>query len=143
VVAGNVWGSCDVCREEVPDMRCSSCRRWLHALCCSPAALTPAEFPHDMQQWTCPACSAANTVRGSSSSKQTFPYSITSTVGRHTVHLQKPLDAPLHALQPGSVPWPYCCCIVPWPAGCIFYCLLLLLLLLLFLNCPAAGCVTA
>jgi hypothetical protein len=62
VVAGNVWGACDVCREEVPDMRCSSCRRWLHALCCSPAALTPAEYPHDMQQWTCPACSATNTV---------------------------------------------------------------------------------
>jgi hypothetical protein len=61
-VTGNVWGSCDVCREEVPDMRCSSCRRWLHALCCSPAALTPAEFPHDKQQWTCPACSAVNTV---------------------------------------------------------------------------------
>jgi hypothetical protein len=63
VVTGNVWGSCDVCREEVPDMRCSSCRRWLHALCCSPAALTPAEYPHNMQQWTCPACSAVNTVR--------------------------------------------------------------------------------
>lgn len=43
-------------------MRCSSCQRWVHALCASPAALTPAEYPPDMA-WTCPGCGAANTTK--------------------------------------------------------------------------------
>lgn len=43
-------------------MRCSSCHRWLHALCSSPAALTPTEYPAD-QHWSCPCCGADNTVR--------------------------------------------------------------------------------
>lgn len=42
-------------------MRCSSCHRWLHALCCLPAALSPREYPAD-QHWTCPCCSADNEV---------------------------------------------------------------------------------
>jgi hypothetical protein len=43
-------------------MRCSSCHRWLHALCSLPAALTPTDCPEDTY-WTCPCCSAVNTVR--------------------------------------------------------------------------------
>jgi hypothetical protein len=42
-------------------MRCSSCHRWLHALCSLPAALTPTEYPADTS-WTCPCCGANNTV---------------------------------------------------------------------------------
>lgn len=42
-------------------MRCSSCHRWLHALCSSPAALTPTDYPSD-QDWSCPCCGANNTV---------------------------------------------------------------------------------
>jgi len=49
-------------REEVPNMRCGSCHRWLHALCSIPAACTPLEYPAD-QHWTCPCCGADNTVR--------------------------------------------------------------------------------
>eukprot|EP00775_Hariotina_reticulata_P007949 gene7949-8147_t len=41
--------------QEVPDMRCGSCQRWLHALCSTPSALSPAEYPPDMA-WTCPGC---------------------------------------------------------------------------------------
>lgn len=70
-VCANVWGVCDVCREEVPDMRCSSCRRWLHALCSNPPALTPAEYPYDMKHWNCPACGAANTVSNTSAAAGT------------------------------------------------------------------------
>lgn len=42
-------------------MRCSSCHKWLHALCSLPAALTPSEYPSD-QSWTCPCCGADNMV---------------------------------------------------------------------------------
>jgi hypothetical protein len=43
-------------------MRCCGCQRWLHALCCSPPALTPADYAHE-QPWTCPCCGASNMVR--------------------------------------------------------------------------------
>jgi hypothetical protein len=43
-------------------MRCSSCHRWLHALCSLPAALTPSDYPQD-QHWTCSCCNADNAVR--------------------------------------------------------------------------------
>lgn len=56
-------------REEVPDMRCGSCQRWLHALCCTPAALTPTEYPPD-QAWTCPCCEANNTVSKSNTQRR-------------------------------------------------------------------------
>jgi hypothetical protein len=42
-------------------LKCSSCHRWLHALCSLPAALTPTEYPAD-KNWTCPCCGADNTV---------------------------------------------------------------------------------
>jgi hypothetical protein len=61
-VKGNAWGVCDVCREEVPDMRCCSCKRWLHALCSTPSALSPAEYPPNIC-WTCPGCGSKNKVR--------------------------------------------------------------------------------
>lgn len=60
-VEGDPWGVCDVCREEVPNMRCSGCQRWIHAVCCSPAALSPVDFPPNVE-WKCQACGESNKV---------------------------------------------------------------------------------